>query len=297
MATDTSIYFAASYAGIPLLVASIDTETGRDVAVQSPSRGDKHVLQDRGRRHTSAKLEILFVDQPGFEPFRDRYDLFRDQVNSGEASIFVHPLDGSYRARVADMSVRASSEAREIAVSCTMLAEDEPETVFPLGAGTTPAAGLDAVTQAAAAADAALATLGKTTTATSSCVSAVTDWSTDDSLDSQKVFVEVASLTQQISDAIDTLDLASDLANWAGYQAMINLSYQIARAGEVFTSSSAQNFQITIQHPMPLLAICAQVYDASSAIDRADQVARLNRIRTPGRIPAGTMLTMPPRDS
>ena len=293
--SDPPIYYDASFGGIDLLIVEITTEGGRDVAVQSPSRGDKHVLQDRGRAHTVSTVEILFCDQPGLPPYTFRYDQFRALVDGGDSQIFSHPLDGSYRVRASNLTTRANAEAHEIRCSCTFLAEDEPQVVSPIGAGTTPTAGVAGVTTAAASADAELASLGLSTTATSACTTAVTDWSTADDLDSQTVFVAVATLTQQISDAVDTLDLANDLARWQAYQAMINLSYQVQRAGEAFTSSSAQNFSITVGSAQPLLAICANVYGADLAPDMATKVQKLNRVRTPGLVAKGTVLKMPPR--
>lgn len=292
--SEPPIYYDATFGGIDLLIVEIETETGRDVAVQSPSRGDKHVLQDRGRTHTVAHVEILFCNQPGLQPYTFRYDQFRSLVNTGDAQIFSHPLDGSYRVRASGLTVRANSEAGEIRCSCTFLAEDEPQVVYQVGAGTTPTAGVAAVTTAASDADAQLAAVGLSTPATAACAAAVTDWSTTDNLDSQAVFVGVASLTQQISDAVDELELAQDLSRWQAYRAMIQLSFQVQRAGEAFTSSSGQNFSITVGTAQPLLAICSQVYGADLAPDMATKVQQLNRVRTPGRVPKGTILKMPP---
>jgi nucleoid-associated protein YgaU len=48
-----------------------------------------------------------------------------------------------------------------------------------------------------------------------------------------------------------------------------------------------------VTEPMPARLLCAQVYGAAAAEERARQVVELNRIRTPGRIPPGTTLKMP----
>jgi prophage DNA circulation protein len=43
----------------------------------------------------------------------------------------------------------------------------------------------------------------------------------------------------------------------------------------------------------PLLSICAEIYGPEVAQQMADQIARANRIRTPGLVPAGTRLEVP----
>jgi prophage DNA circulation protein len=295
-ASDPIIYFDASFGGVPLLIAEIDTDIGRDIAVQSPARGDKHVLQDRGRRLTSASVEILFIDQPGLDPYTSRYEQFRNLANTEGAQIFSHPLDGSYQARISEPRVRASGAEKRISVSCTIIAEDEPETVAPIGAGSAPVASVDAVTTAQLNADSELAAVGLSTPVTAACTAAVSSWYSEDPslLDSQTVFGGVASLTNQISYAIVELNLATDLALYPAYQAMILLAFQVTQAGAAITSTAGQLFQITVTRALPLLAICTPIYGPDDAPDYADQVANINRVRTPGLVPAGTILKMPP---
>lgn len=294
------VYYDASFGGMPLLISKIDTEGGRDVVVQSPSRGDKHVLSDRGLRHGASSVDILFVNQPGLDAYTTRYEQFISLAQGSkdappDAQIFSHPLVGSYLARIGDLKTSADSSSLQISVSCTIHPEDEPQMTFPVGAGTAPAAGVDAVSTAADNADAELAAVGLSTPVTAACTESVTDWSTTSNLDSQSVFVGIASLTGQISDAIDELDLATDLNKWPAYQALVNLHYQVSRAGEALTATAAQMFQITVAAARPMLAICSDVYGADEAADRADDVTQINRVRTPGLVPAGTVLKMPPR--
>lgn len=288
-----NVYFDASFGGQPLLIADIHTERGRDIAIQSPSRGSKHVLQDRGQKLVSTTCTILFIDQPGLAPFLDRYDSFRALVDKGEAQIFSHPLDGSFLARAEGNLVDADSGTGEVRCSVKFLAEDEPQTVFAPGGGISPIAGLQAVITASAIADTALAAAGLSSPIPSSCLDAVTGWTENLDLDSNDVFIGVANLTGQISDAIDALDLATDIDRWPVYQAFMGLAFQVARAGETLTADSANVFNLLVQVARPVLAICAEVYGPELAPERADEVQSLNRLRTPGLVPAGTTLKMP----
>lgn len=286
-----NVYFPASFAGVPLLIVKIDTESGRDVAVQSPARGDKHVLQDRGVKLNRTTCEILFTDQPGQAPYLDRVNQVHALALAGAADIFSHPILGSYSARIEGFAISATADAC-VTVQCTILAENEPEVVMVAGAGTSTQAGLEAVSVSTETATQALTAVGLTSSLPTDCLDAVTAWAEGDELDSQQVFAEVASLTGQINGAINDLELASDITRWQAYRALIGLGYQLQRAALAATADADRVFDLFVAVPRPMIAICAEVYGASLALDRADQNTRLNRVRTPGLVPGGTTLKM-----
>ena len=288
-----AVYFSASFGDIPMLVSSINTERGRDIAVQSPAQGDRHTLADRGKRLVRATCEILFVDQAGQAPYTDRYEALVAAWESGDAQIFTHPLDGSYTARVENVSIMAEADGLEIRASCTFIRDDEPQTVFPVAAGSLPTAGVEAVTVAVDSANVALEAAEIDTDLPASCLDTVTAWSESLELDSQQVLLEVASLTQQIDELIDLSDIAGTLDLWDVYKELIGLRYEVVRAGQLFTIDAETTFDLFVDQPRPVLAICAEVYGAADAFDFADRVTQINRLRMPGRVPAGTTLKMP----
>lgn len=289
-----SVYFDASFGGIPLLIANLSSDSGRDIAIQSPARGDDHGLQDRGRRLLTTDATLLFIEQAGQDPYLIRFDRVRALALSGEPQIFSHPILGSYRARIGTFVFRASADELSIEVNAQILAETEPQLVFPTTGGVSGEAGLEAVTAAAAAATTKLGDVGLTSGAPVACTTAVESWSTaGEDLDAQDVLAQLGSLLAQIATDIEDLELATDIARWEAFRALIALDYQLRRAGEAFTASVSRVFDLVITRPEPMRAICARVYGAALAEDRAQQVTRLNRIRTPGRVPAGTRLKMP----
>jgi hypothetical protein len=285
--------FPASYGGVPLLMTSFAGQGGRDVAVQSPSRGDKHSLQDRGLRLRSLRCELRFVDEPGREAPHVRFRQFEQLVNESLAHVFSSPVHGSYLARVSEFEFSGSADAREIVASCTFLAESEPRTVFPAGAGSAPTAGLEEVSATAAATDEALAAEGLTSSVTGDCVSTVIGWTQAESPSARAVYLEAASLAQRIDEEMTAFELASDLDRWELYRSYIMLRYQVSRAAMAVTSEAERVFDLLVREPMPARLLCAQVYGAAAAEERARQVVELNRLRTPGRIPPGTTLKMP----
>ncbi|MDQ3295070.1 MAG: DNA circularization N-terminal domain-containing protein [Myxococcota bacterium] len=287
------MYFETSYGGIPLLVGEISATRGRDIVVQSPSRGDKHTLSDRGKKLLIVSCKIKFLDQPGLADYLERYDAFIALAERPETQIFVDPIHGSYPARVGDLESSADGGELAMLVSCTIYSDDEPDQVFPVGAGVAPTAGLEEVATAAAGATDSLDELELESDVPTLMVDTVTAWSEATDLDSNEVFLALASLTSQIDEAIDILDLATDLSRWQAYEQMILLRYSLVRAASAFTADSATFVDVYVDQPRPLLAICAELFGAADAQDRADEAARSNRLRTPGLVPRGTTLKLP----
>lgn len=288
-----AIYFAASFAGVPLLVSELETERGRDIVVQSPAQGDKHTLSNQGRRLRTVRAEILFVDQPGLAPYTDRYDEFVKLFEDGDPHVLSHPLDGQYTARGGTLTVSASSSSLSIRVSAEFLHEQEEPAVFPVDAGINPAAGLESVTTATDRAISVLDEFELESSAPTAALEEVTSWAEAENLDSQQVFLGVASVTDQIDAAISELGAKSDLSLWPVYRELILLRYEVTRAAAAFTVAESSVFELYIESPRPLLAICAEVYGGADARAKRDQVQRANRLRTPGLVPAGTTLKMP----
>jgi hypothetical protein len=293
VARNPPIYFAASFAGVPMLVSRIETERGRDIVVQSPAQGDVHSLSNQGKKLRRSTCDIRFVDQANQESYTDRYEAFLKLFEDGEAYVLSHPLDGEYVVRGGGLSVSSEAGSMSINVTAEFFHEQETPAVFPTTAGASTSAGLESVSTAVARADNVLAEFELESSVPAAALAEVTAWSEAEDLDSQAVFLGVASLTQQIDEDIATLGLTEDLALWEPYREMILLRYEIARAGAAFTSSAATVFDLFVEQPQPVLKICAEVYGAALAREMRDRVVKMNRLRTPGRVPAGTTLKMP----
>lgn len=287
------VLFPAAYGGISFWFASLDGQAGRDVVVQSPSRGDVHILQDRGRRHRTVSGEILFTDEPGREPALDRFRAFFELAEDGDAHLFTHPIFGAYSARISELSYSSRSDDAELQATCTILAESDPQPILPAGAGTAPMAGLEEVTATVARAEDELARLGLASDTPATTLAKVEGWITAENPDARAVYLELASASERIGEEIDRLDLLTNLDRWPLYREMINLQYQTMRAAEAVTSESSQIVEVAIAAAIPLRRLCADLYGAVEADDRAHQVTRINRLRTPGLVPAGTKLKLP----
>jgi prophage DNA circulation protein len=288
-----SFLTTASYGGVEFYVASMSGKAGRDIVVKSPSRGDAHVLQDRGLRHRTLQCELMFVDEPGRATKLDRFLEFQRLANDGTPQIFRHPIDGSFRARVTDFDYNIRADDHGISASCTFLADDEPATVVSSGIGTAPLAGVEEVAATVAVLDESLAAENLSSATPQNTLDKVTAWTQAETTDTRAVYLEASSLSNQISDEINRLELVTNLDRWPLYREFINLNFQVRRAAEAATTEADDVFEIVVSSAQPLRALCARLYGAEEAEDKTRQATQINRLRTPGLVPAGTRLMMP----
>lgn len=282
-----SFWFDASFDDFRLRVTQITTEDGRDIVVQTPSRGSKHFNQDRGAKVGRVNAEIFFITEAGGKDFRDLFDEFRKLISDGKPKVFSHPLLGSYMARCEGGS--HTIDARNmITYSASFIPEDEPQVVSSILSNPSPAATVQALQISAQGADDALAAVGLSSSAPSNTLARVDVWTSSDELDSQDVIIGVQSAVAEINQQIDDLQLASQVERWPAYAAMVGVAYTVSRVADALTTTSDRMIPVTVSAPEPLLSICARIYGADRASDMADKVARRNRIRTPGLVPIGT---------
>lgn len=287
-------FMPASFGGVEMLIASLSGDTGVDWAVTSPHRGDTHTIQNQGRKIRRARCEILFIDQPSLpDPYLDRYLAFEAMGNAGTPQIFVHPIHGSYLAVIEDLNHDVNADEATVRCQCVFLAVDEPVAVQNVGAGVAAMAGPEEVGVRAEAADAELAALGASSTVPASCLAQAEQWADGTSADAAQVLLEVASLTSQIDTLIDTLDLLTDYSRWAAYQSLILLRWSIVRAAQASTSEASRVVDYRVRVATPLRSLCARLYGARLAEERAAEVVQINGIRVPGLIAAGVVLKVP----
>lgn len=287
----------AKYGDQPLLVVSFSDEAGRDWVTQSPSRGDDHLVQERGLRQRRTSVEIVFCDQPGLGDYLERWLAFRAAAESPRPALFVHPLQGSYLAAVDGLQARVELPERAVRVSCTFVAAAPPVAVFTIGAGVVPQAGPEAVQVAAERADAELAAIGATSATPAACLTAVQAWADAEQPDARVISVQAAGLASQLDDLITAYELATDLDRWAAYRSVIGLRAQVVRAAAAVTADTAVVRRYTVAVAEPLRAIVARLFGARDAETRTLQVQRLNGLRSPGMVPAGTELQLPTGDA
>ncbi len=287
----SSEFYPASYGGVRMWIGRITTPNGRDVIVHRLSRGDSHPIDDRGLAPRIAQAELLFDDMSGETSSpRERFDQFRELVEGGGTYTFVHPLLGSYRARIGDFE--HTLEELCITATCTIIPAEEIAAVSGVTFGTSAVAGEFNVEAAADTFNKEIEAVGLESDVGTRAVAAVEDWQEPD-IPTRDVLVQVQALTNTINSFIEDNRLADFLSYWKAMRASVMLSDAVLRAARAATASVSRTFTVLIRQPVSLRKLVAQIYGAHEAEDRVQQVIGLNDIRTPGWIPAGTQLVMP----
>jgi hypothetical protein len=288
----SSFYTQAKLGDLYILVTEVSTAIGRDVAVQSPETGGVHASFDRGQQHGVSNVEILFCDQPGMAPYLTRFDTFKAMLAKTSSYVFTHPILGSGRVKVENASAQAASGESCVRVTCAFVPDEEPKMVTPVSAGVVPTVGADAVVASASVVNTLLGSIGLSNLAASATLAASTaqGWANAVDLDTAQVLLEASNRVTEIDNTIS--QLGPSLDNWEAFRALILLRYSVGKAAESFTSDTEMTFTLYVDKARPLLVICSELYGAADAPDRAEKAAKRNRVRTPGRVPAGTNLIM-----
>lgn len=284
-------FYPASYGGVRVWIGRITTPNGRDVIVHRLSRGDAHPIDDRGLEPRIANAELLFDDMSGesLTP-RQRFDNFRALVEAGGTHVFVHPLLGSYRARISKFE--HSLEGLTISATCEIIPAEELPAVAGVTQGTSAVAGEFNVQSAADTFQAAAADVGIETDIGTQAVAASERWSEPD-VRTRDVLVEVQELSDSINNFVDEHSLEQDLGYWDLLRASWMLSDAVLRAGQAATASVSRTFTVLVRRAQSLRRLMATIYGGHEAEQRTEQVLKLNDIRTPGWIPPGTELVLP----
>lgn len=285
----------AAFGSVKLYAVDVDTDIGRSLIVHSPAQGDEYIIEDRGARLERTRLEVVFCHVPGEkDDHRVRYDKFKALRDEGKPQIFVHPLHGSYRAKIGDCRVMAGSRDDSVRLSVEFVASDPPkESVLPVGAGLAPIAGPEAVAVEVALAKAELAEQGLSSTVPDETLTTVEGWGElDFDEDTRKVLVEAQSTIEDIDAEISRLALAADIKRWPAYVRLVNLRDKVLSAAEAAAAPVAQVFDYVVQVPTPLRVICARVFGADQAEAEARNARQGNNLRDPAIVPAGTVLKL-----
>jgi hypothetical protein len=239
--------------------------------------------------------EIVFCPIVGEFNHEDRYQEFRRLRDRGLAQIFVHPLHGSYRARLGDCSVRRRADAVQITVSAEFIPDEVVQTTGEAGENLAPIAGPEAVAVAAELVGRELEVIvSATSDAPGNAVAAATSWSEQEVPNSRSVYLELATTTGELDAMVDDLDLVQ-LETWQAYVEVIALRSALRECAQATAQETTQASLVEVKTATPLLAICAREVGAHEAAAYADLVAQVNDLRDTLLVPAGTVLRLPVR--
>lgn len=291
----------ASYGGVELDVLTARDSVRRMLARHSYLRRDGGNVDDEGGDPRVTRCRIIFFERPpiageqlGTLDHLQRFETFWNAANAGVSQEFVHPITGSYNAKVEGTGFSVDAEERDtIVVDCTFV-EDNPDVRAEFEHALRPVpAGVATVEVTVAELNAQLDELDLESDVGERALSTVQRWGTDPDLTARQVSLELNTLSSRIAAATDTLQLATDLTRHPVWRSLQRLHGEVRRAARVFQQRTPTLIEHTLKAATPLRVFCAQVYGADQAQERYEELQRLNDIDDPSLVPAGTTLLRP----
>ena len=282
-----------SWGGIRLWWSSVETEDGRDLAIQPYSTGNTANVRDQGDVPSKpVRVSLLFDDFIGESKTpQERLEDLLIMKARGQAQLFVHPIYGAYRAYIGQFTHHID-EHGVISAEAEFVADEDVGEVFavdPVGVSLDVAA--DDVDASAAALTSELDAVGLKSDLPAQA-SAAGDLIAQAS-DARTALVQVSRRSDQLWDEIDELRIAYDVATWPLFKAYVKVGSALRAAADAVTGGDAGAFMmIRVDAPTTLLRLLADVYGADEALDRRTEAMELNDIRTPGAIPVGTQIRL-----
>jgi prophage DNA circulation protein len=294
-----------SYGGLRLDVQTTSDTNGRTLATHAIPHREGAAVRDQGAVPRVTQCHLVFFPLDATDDPRERFALFKALADRG-AHTFVHPISGSFRAYVGDLTWSAAAEPREtISVDCSFHEDsDQPATFDEVGAGLPTGAGVADVQGAAADLNDGLVEVNDeldpdeeplTTTVGDACVAQAQDWEAqaadlEDPLTLRKVSLQLVALSNLISAETDRLELVTNPQRWPIARGLSNLHASVRRAAATFTQESPRIIEITTTVTTNVFTLAARTYPGDAADRRAEQIMGLNDIPNPARIEAGTRL-------
>jgi len=292
--------YQSSYGGVRLDVLSTQDDLSRALARYKYPHRDGADVEDMGGEELVTHCRVIFFPRDG-QDARQAFLDFIAVTKTGLTQTFVHPLFGERRCKVGHIGAEAEFGTRDTIMVDVEFIEDKTEAgFFSAGAGAPVASSVAEVSTIAADVDDGLVDVNDglieddeepiSTTVHTDALAAVTQWDENDSLTERDVRFQAATLANKIAAETDRLELATDVSRYPIVTAFTRLHWAVRRAAEAFIQRTPRLFEITVAAPRPLLVIAAETYGADQAADRYEQLLSLNDVRTPNRVPRGTVL-------
>jgi len=286
----------ASFAFQALDVLTTKDSIRRALARHSYPRRDGGTVQDMGSEPRETRCRIIFYERPPIDgedelssrSHLERFEAFVSAANAGFPQEFVHPITGSYNAQVEDIDFDADAEERDVIVcDCRFVEDTTDPAAFQIGSVRPSAGGAGSVAVEAEILNAALDAAGLESSVGTDASAAVSGWG---SATSREITLELQSLSSQISQATDDLELATNLARHPIWRSMQRLHAEIRRAAQAARQVAPSLIEFTVAAPVPLRVMATNLYGAAAAQEKYAELLRLNDFDDPTLILSGTVV-------
>lgn len=305
----STTFFQSAWGKVRLWLSNISTSDGRKQVVKEYTRGDLPDVQDRGKVPRRTRCSILFDMFPSdpIDPI-DRLEMLIAEVADSATTgpkLFAHPIYGTYLAAIEDFD-HTIDDSGTIAATATFIATEDTGVIFTFATGISQEIDADALNNASDFLDSQLADFGLTTKLTSQARSLADQFQravnqANDQIDAQlaktsglrNTLVGVASISDQLWAEQDRLQVTANTAMWPVFRAYVLLGEAVRSAAVASTPQVESLITVRVDGAMSLWSLLTKTYGARKAPARRGDVMALNSLKTPARIPSGTILVLP----
>jgi prophage DNA circulation protein len=296
------LLFTASYGGLEIDIISTSDDISRTlIAHEFPFR-DGAVLEDTGGVPRRTDCNIVFLPTTTRPDMIERFLQFEalTKANDRTPRVFSHPLTGVYDALPENVTFDLNAEDRDfISMQVTFVEAGLDPAAFQVKADLTVGVGVAQTNSAkidledAVAADTTLAEIDDSPEeiAADSLTTAQT-WRDDPTISQRQINLELNELANRIDNAVDELELATNLDSYPTLRAFYRLHGALRRAASAAIATAPKLTELTARTTSPLMALLQDFYGGRQAVERFDRVIELNDIPNPAEIPTGTIFTV-----
>jgi len=302
------LFFPSSWGSVRLWISNITTESGRDVVVKEYARGGTPDVQDRGSKTRIVTCDLLFDEMDGDElgPI-ERVEAMEAVIEdaAGDPRLFVHPIYGSYQAKISDFH-HAITSTGVISGSAKFIPCEQVGAVSVAPTGVSLEIDADVVNVSL---DDLRAQLRAAELPETSLLDSIATFSTTledfgglndlvsgavgEFSNVRDVLVGLATINETIQSEVDDLGIIADTAMWPLFAAYVTMGEALRASSEATTGGSSSLMSVLVQQPSSLWTLLQQTYGGRGAVERRNEVLSLNDIGNPARIETGTVLLFP----
>lgn len=280
--------FECSFAGVPLQgLVGWSEDLSWDIITWKPSRGRGAQHQARGKNPRTYTLSVVLVGTAA--QITANRDTLNELAETGAARTFVHPVDGPIICRLSEFSAEISSA--EVRYRMTLI----EDTQFSTSLETQDRTSLQDVTAAADTYDATVPLAADFTTTlptSTSTRTAAESWNASTPT-REEIEADLAPVREEHATARDTLRSDSSLEAYQALTALNDMAGTLQRYANNVQRAANRVTSIQLDAPVPLMVLVAEFYGADVAYRLKDTVVKLNSIKDPLRLAAGTVVKLP----
>lgn len=262
----------ASFRGVPFECQTIDDEIVRRVVQYKYPYRDGADLEDLGREPRSTRLTCVFMG----DNYESDLGAFNMVVDEGKAGFFVHPILGTWNARISRVGIKHSHDMRDVATVDVEVIEDGTSTTLPnlLSVAKLQKEAIDWADQVDTD------NLLTQVTEAQSAASKAREFANDIKTTVNDINSTLNQVRRKIDTAVSKLRQLTDIQNYKIVRSLKRLAYSCTKLGVRVQSLRPPLLKKRLAAAMPLPYLAHQLYGDKK---RSSEIANLNKGKVPNQ--------------